>query len=166
MSTADDGTNLDPATIDLDAWIDGIVRPEVTVELYPHEYDYQQRIKALEKQIDALDRDADRSIEEPSPEVLMAQIQELRAERSRTALRVRLRQPLQAEMVEATIRANAENVPEADWPFWQVATACVEPAFTPDQLKRLCRRDRSGEAMWGQLFAAVNELLKGLPVPS
>ena len=34
MSTTDDGANLDASTIDLDAWIDEVVRPEVTVELY------------------------------------------------------------------------------------------------------------------------------------
>ena len=168
MSTTEDGANLDASTIDLDAWIDEVVRPEVTVELYPYEVDYARRLAAIEALIPAAEASTPetRGIDDPSIESLSAQLAELREERSRTALRVHLRQPLQSEFVEAAVRAKKAKVPERDWLFWQVATACIEPAFSPEQLRRLYARDRSGEAMWGQLVQAVNGLLAGLPVPS
>ena len=68
--------------------------------------------------------------------------------------------------VAAAVRAKKAKIPEGDWLFWQIATACIDPAFSPEQLRRLYARDRSGEAMWGQLVQAVNGLLAGLPVPS
>ncbi len=166
MSTTDDGLNLDPATVDLDAWIDDVQRPEVTVELYPREVAFRERLAELEAQVDAIDDDADRGLDDPSTATILAKIDELRAERAASTLRVRLRQPLQEEFVDAAVRAKRAKVPERDWVFWQIATACVEPAFTPEQLRRLSRRDRSGEAMWAQLVNAVQGLLKGLPVPS
>lgn len=167
MSTTPDGANLDPATVDLDAWIDEVERPEVTVELYPREIAYQARLAELEALVEKVSDDpAKRGLDDPSPEAILAQIEELRAERSRTALRVRLRQPLQSEMVDAAIRAKKAGVAERDWPFWQIATAIVEPQFSPEQLRRLHSRDRSGEHMWGQLVQAVNGLMAGLPVPS
>lgn len=167
MSTTPDGANLDPATVDLDAWIDEVERPEVTVELYPREVAYQARLAELEALVDQVEEDpAKRGLDDPSPEAILAQIDELRAERSRTALRVRLRQPLQAEFIDAAVRAKKAKAPQRDWLFWQIATAIVEPEFSPEQLRRLYARDRSGEAMWGQLVQAVNDLMRGLPVPS
>lgn len=167
MSTTPDGANLDPATVDLDAWIDEVERPEVTVELYPREVAYQARLKELEALVDKAEEDpAKRGLDDPSPEVILAQIQELAAERAKSALRVRLRQPLQAEFADAAVRAQKAKVPQREWLFWQIATAIVEPQFSPEQLRRLYARDRSGEAMWGQLVRAVEGLMAGLPVPS
>lgn len=167
MSTTPDGANLDPATVDLDAWIDEVERPEVTVELYPREIAYQKRLAELEALVEKVSDDPEkRGIDDPSPEGILAQIEELRAERARTALRVRLRQPLQAEFVDAAVRAKKAGAPQREWLFWQIATAIVEPEFSPQQLRRLYARDRSGEAMWGQLVQAVNGLMAGLPVPS
>lgn len=167
MSTTPEGANLDPATVDLDAWIDEVERPEVTVELYPREIAYQKRLAELEALVEKAEEDpAKRGLDDPSPEAILAQIQELAAERSRSALRVRLRQPLQAEFVDAALRAKKAKVPQRDWLFWQIATAIVEPEFSPEQLRRLRSRDRSGEHMWGQLVDAVEGLMAGLPVPS
>jgi hypothetical protein len=168
MSTTTDGANLSAEDFNLDEWIDEVVRPEVTVELYPYEVDYARRLKAIEDQIPAAEASSpeSRGMDEPSIETLLAQVADLRAERAKTTLRVRLRQPLQAEFTEAAVRAKKAGAPEREWPFWQIATACVDPAFSPEQLRRLYARDRSGEAMWGQLIQAVNGLLAGLPVPS
>ena len=46
MSTTHDGANLDAATFDIDRWIDDVVRPEVTVELYPSEPEYAAKVAA------------------------------------------------------------------------------------------------------------------------
>lgn len=167
MTTTPEGANLDPATVDLDAWIDEVERPEVTVELYPREAAYRARLAELEAMVERAEDDpAKRGMDDPSPEAILAQIEDLRAERARTALRVRLRQPLQAEFVDAAVRAKRAKVAQKDWVFWQIQTAIVEPAFSPEQLRRLHSRDRSGEAMWGQLVQAVEGLMAGLPVPS
>ena len=166
MSTNPAGDVTDPESFDVDAWIDDFVRPETVVELYPFEVDFARRVAAIEALIPAAENNTDRGMDDPTPETLYAQIQELRAERAQTALRVHLRQPLQAEFVEAAVRAKKAKVPERDWLFWQIATACIEPVFSPEQLRRLYARDRSGEAMWGQLVQAVNGLLAGPPVPS
>jgi len=168
MSTTEDGANLDAAEFSLDNWIDEVQRPEVVVELYPYEVKYAQRVAEIEALIPAAEASTPetRGMDDPSIESLSAQLAELREERSRTALRVHLRQPLQSEFVEAAVRAKKAKIPEREWLFWQIATACIEPEFSPEQLRRLYARDRSGEAMWGQLVAAVNGLLAGLPVPS
>ncbi|HZL05402.1 MAG TPA: hypothetical protein VFE45_08290, partial [Coriobacteriia bacterium] len=73
---------------------------------------------------------------------------------------------LQSEFVAAAVRAKKAKVPDRDWLFWQVATACIDPAFSPEQLRRLYARDRSGESMAAQLVLATRELAAGLPVPS
>ena len=169
MSKPQDGANLDAASFDLDSWIDDVVRPEVTVELYPFEVDFAAKIAAIEAQIPAAEKSTpeNRGIDEASPEQLSAQLAELWAERTRTALKVRVRQLTDDELTEALKAAKeaGEDDPEAI-NLRVIAASCVEPAFTVDQLKRLRTRDRSGESMTAQLLAAVNGLLVGLPVPS
>ena len=93
MSTTDDGANFDAGTIDLDAWIDEVVRPEVTVELYPYEVDYARRVAEIEAKIPAAEASTPetRGIDDPSLEALAAQVAELREERAKSALRVHLR---------------------------------------------------------------------------
>ena len=166
--TEQDGANLDAATFDLDAWIDDVVRPEVTVELYPYDIDFGIKVKAIQDQIPAAEKVTaeNRGLDDPAPEQLLAQIQELKAERSRTALRVRVKQLTTAEMAEAAAEASNANATPKDAPLYVIAAACVEPTFTAEQLKRLRARDRSGEGMIDQLIAAFNTLSLGLPVPS
>ena len=164
--TAHDGANLDASTFDLDAWIDDVVRPEITVELYPFEPEYAAKVAAIEAQMPAAEAATDRGMDDASPESLLAQLADLRAERDRTTVRVRVRQILDAEIVAAAQAAKAAGVDPLDATLWPIAAACVEPAFTGEQLARLARRDRSGNAMVGQLIAAVNGLLRAVPVPS
>ena len=162
-----DGANLDAAVFDLDAWIDDVVRPEVTVELYPYDIDLAVKVAAIEALIPDAEKMGDRGLDDPSPEQLLAQIQELREERSRTALKVRMRQLTDTEIagLVSDARDAGQDDPESiNLRF--IAASCVEPMFTVDQLKRLRTRDRSGESMTAQLLDAVNGLLGGLPVPS
>lgn len=163
-----DDSNLDASSFNLDAWIDGQVRPEITVELYPHDVEFGLRLKAIQDQVPAAEktRPEDRGLDDPSVEQLFAQIQELKAERTAKALRVRVRQLLDDEIVEAARLASEAKASERDAPLYIVAAACVEPAFTVEQLKRLRGRDRSGEGMVGQLIRALTTLNAGLPVPS
>lgn len=161
-----DGENLDASTFDLDGWIDGVVRPEITVELYPNEVEFATRVKAIQDQIPAAEKTTDRGMDDPSPEQLFLMIQELKAERAATALKVRVRQLLDDEMVAAAEEAVKAKASERDAPLYVIAAACVEPAFTVDQLKRLRGRDRSGEGMVRQLIGTINILNSGLPVPS
>lgn len=180
MSTTDDGANLDASTFDLDAWISDVVRPEVTVELYPFEVDYARKVAAIEAQIPAAQKmdPGNRGMDEASEEQLLAQIQELRAERAERALRVRVRQPTDTEIAEAFIAAKKAKAKPDDLELWAVAAATVHPSydgplsaakipphFTGPQLVRLRYRDRSGESMAAQLVLATRELAEGLPVP-
>lgn len=167
-TTDEPGSNLDASTFDLDAWIDDVVRPEVTVELYPHEIDFARKVAAIEAQIPAAEKVSaeNRGMDEATPEQLLMQLDALRAERSRTALRVRVQQRTDADIAAAAARAVKAKATEDDATLWVIADACVEPNFTPAQLKRLRDRDRSGESMINQLIAAINNLAAGLPVPS
>ena len=181
MSTTEDGANLDAAEFNLDAWIDDIVRPEVIVELYPYEAEYARKVAAIEAQIPAARKAApgDRGLNEASEEQLLAQVQELRAERSERALKVRVRQPTDTEIAEAFLAAKKAKAKQDDIELWAVAAATVHPSydgslaaakipphFTGPQLVRLRYRDRSGESMAAQLVLATRELATGLPVPS
>lgn len=167
MSTTD-GADLDASTFDLDAWIDGVQRPEITVELYRNETAFQIRLADLERQIEVAERnpDADRGIDEASAEVLRIQLDEMLAERSRNALRVRIRQLTDEEIVAAAAAAKDAGESQVDANLYALAAACVEPTFTPDQLKRLRDKSRDGQSMVNQLYGAANQLLTGLPVPS
>lgn len=163
-----DDTNLDASTFPLDDWIDGEVRPEITVELYPHEVEFGLRLKAIQDQIPAAEktRPEDRGLADPSPEQLLAMIQELKAERAAKALRVTVRQLLDDEIVAAARAASEAKASEKSAPLYVVAAACVNPKFTVEQLERLKGRDRSGENMVAQLVRTLNTLNAGLPVPS
>lgn len=165
---AESGANLDASTFDLDRWIDDVVRPEVTVELYPYEADYAAKVAAIEAQIPAAEKLSadDRGIDEASADQLHAQLSELRAERSRSALKVRVRQLTDDEITGALSAAKSAGAPEDEHKWWILAAACITPAFTPDQIKRLRARDRSGQDMVDQLALAVAGLQRGLPVPS
>ena len=170
MSTTEDrSAAMDAASFDLDAWIDDVVRPEIMIELYPFETDFAAKVAAIEAQIPAAEASTPemRGLDDPSPESLSAQLAVLRAERSRTALKVRVRQLTDTEIADTIKAAVAagEGGPETI-NLWHIAAACVEPAFTVDQLKRLGARDRSGESMVTQLLGAVWGLMGGLPVPS
>ena len=159
---------LDSATFDLDSWISGIVRPEVTVELYPYELDFAAKLAAIEAQIPAAEKVApeNRGMDEASAEQLLAQIVELKAERSRTALKVRVAQITNKEISSTRAQAKTDGLDEEATQLALIAAACVEPDFTVAQLERLRTRDRSGEQMVAQLQVAVVNLLQGLPVPS
>ena len=168
MTTPTDGADFDAATFDLDAWIDDVVRPEVTVELYPYEADYQRRVEAIEAQIPGAEKAGpeNRGVNDPSPESLLAELQALRDERERHTVRVRVRQLVDTEVVAAVEAAKKAGAPEADHILWSLSAACVDEAWTPERLKRLRDRDRTGQAMVAQLVAAANTLLRGVPVPS
>lgn len=170
---------MDAESFDVDAWIDDVVRPEVTVELYPREAEYLAKVTEIEKKVKAAEKvkSEDRGLEDASPEALLAQIEELRAQRSAEALKVRVRQVLDLELAEVmdAFRHRDEvdrdgydpaSATVADSSLWIVSAACVSPTFTPAQLERLRKRDRSGEGMVTQLVIAVAQLQQGLPVPS
>lgn len=160
---------FDPSTFDLDAWIDDVQRPEVVVPLYQNDAEYRRRVAEIEAQIPAAEKSGpeDRGLDEAAPEQLAAMLADLRAERERTALRVRVRQITDAEATGIILRAQKAGADATVVGFWIVAEACVEPTFTVDQLKRLHGRDVSGEAQVNRLVAAVNSLrTDGLPVPS
>ena len=163
-----DDTNLDPSTFDVDGWIDGVTRPEITVELYPHEIEFARRLKALQDQIPAAEKASpeNRGLDDATPEQLLVQIQELKAERTAKAMRVRVRQLVDEELVAAAKSAVDGKVSEKEAVLFLVSAACVEPALSVEQLKRLSARDKSGEGMVRQLIATVTQLQAGLPVPS
>lgn len=181
MSEPEKGHDLDAGVFDLDKWIDEIERPSVVVELYPHEDDYRRRVEEIEAQIPAAEKAGDeRGIDDPSPEALLAQLDELRRERAARTLRVRVRQLTDAETRLAAMAAYKAGVKsEFGNVMWGLAAATVAPDyhgpldvadvpthFTGPQLVRLHQRDRSGQAMVTQLLNAVNGLMEGLPVPS
>lgn len=163
-----DGTNLDASTFDLDKWIDGFERPQMTVTLYPFEATFEARVDAIEKALAKAERtsDEDRGLDDPTPAQLLAQMDELHAERDAKALRVLVQQPTDVEIAEALYAAERAKAPEDERYLWGVAAACVQPKFTGEQLVRLMKRDRSGEGMVIQLHVAVEQLMSGLPVPS
>jgi len=97
---------------------------------------------------------------------LLAQIVELKAERSRTALKVRVAQITNKEIAATRAQAKKDGLDEEATQLALIAAACVAPDFTVAQLERLRTRDRSGEQMVAQLQVAVVSLLAGLPVPS
>lgn len=158
---------FDASTFDLDAWIDEVQRPEVTVHLYPREAEFAARIAQIEAQIPDAEAtgDGDRGMDDATPEQLLAQIAVLKVERQKTALPVRVRQLTKKETRAALVKARKAGAPEEVWGLWGLAEACVEPAFTPQQLVRLYERDASGEAMVDQLAAAVTALTQGLTPP-
>lgn len=167
-STPRDGAALDATTFDLDAWIDGDVRPEVTVDLYPHEFEYLQKVAAIEAKLPAAEKTApaNRGLDDPSPEALLAELHELREARAASALKVRVRQ-MTREEIAATLRAALEaEAPKEDFTLWLAAEASVAPKFTVAQLKRLRARDLSGESQVNQLITAADDLTRVLPVPS
>ena len=168
MTKTNPSDAMDSSTFDLDSWISGIVRPEVIVELYPYELDFAAKVAAIEAQIPAAEKvDPDnRGMDEASAEQLLAQIEELKAERSRTALKVTVAQITNKEIVEVRKAAKADGLDEEGTQLALIAAACVAPDFTTAQLERLRTRDRSGEQMVAQLQVAVVSLLAGLPVPS
>ena len=170
---------MDAEAFDLDGWIDDVVRPEVTVELYPREAEYLAKVTEIEAKVKAAEKvkPEDRGMEDASPEALLAQIEELKAQRSAEALKVRVRQVLDVELADVmddfrhrdeTDRDGYDeaNAKVSDQTLWIVSAACVSPNFTPAQLDRLRKRDRSGESMVSQLVVAVAKLQAGLPVPS
>lgn len=182
-STPYDGADLRPETIDLDAWIDGVERPSVVVELYPYEAEYQAKVAEIEAKIQAAEKvsDEDRGMDEASAAVLLAQVEEMRRERSERALRVRVRQLIDADIVKAVKAAKKAGAPDDQVGLWTIAAATVHPDydgplnaedvpqhFTAEQLYRMGHRDRSGAAMVAQLNQAANSLLasSALPVPS
>lgn len=180
MSKDTQGDAYDAETFSLDDWIDQIQRPEITVELYPHDADYRRRVRAIEKQIPAAEKVTDRGMDDPTPEQLLMQLDELKRERSERALRVRLRQVTDADATHAALAARKAKVTDpADLMMWGLSTATVRPDyagpldakdvpphFTGPQLCRLRDRDRSGADMVAQLIQAANGLMEGLPVPS
>jgi len=166
--TPDPSAALDASVFDVDKWIDGVIRPEVVVELYPYELDFAAKVSAIEAQIPAAEKVTaeNRGMDEASAEQLLAQIEELKAERSRTALKVTVAQITNKEIVEVRKAAKADGLDEEGTQLALIAAACVAPDFTTAQLERLRTRDRSGEQMVAQLQVAVVSLLAGLPVPS
>jgi hypothetical protein len=171
-TTPEPGSNLDANVFDLDAWIDGIERPQLVVTLYPYEAMHEAKVDQIEKALARAERtkDGDRGLDEPSPEQLLAQMEELQAERDRNALRVTVQQPTDIELADAVIAAQKAHeagvgTPSDDY-LWGIAAACVEPRFTGEKLLKLRTRDRSGEYMVIQLQAACDQLMEPLPVPS
>jgi hypothetical protein len=163
-----DGSNLDPNSFDVDSWIDGVVRPEVTVPLYPHDAEFAARLKAVTDLIPAAEKTnpEDRGLDDPTPEALRLQVAEITAEREASALRVRVQQRTKLERGETLAEALRAGVQDKETTTaWLLSAACVEPKFTPDQILRLLHRDDSGEQMVLQLIRAVDSLDGGLTPP-
>lgn len=180
-TTPHDGADFDVTAFDLDAWIDDIERPSVVVELYPFEAQYQDEVAKIEAQIQAAEKagDEDRGLDEETASTLLARLDEMRRERSERALRVRVRQLIDADIVKAVKAAKKANASEDEVGLWTIAAATVHPDydgplsadevpqhFTARQLYKMGHRDRSGAAMVAQLAAAANSLVVGPPVPS
>lgn len=180
MSTTD-GADLDASTFDLDKWIDDIDRPSVVVELYPNEAEYQRRIAEIEAALPAAEKSSpdSRGIGDATPETLMAEFEALRAERERSIIRVRVRQLIDVDILNATKAAKKAGAKAEQVGLWTIAAATVHPDyegslsaedvpqhFTAEQLYRMGHRNRSGAAMVAQLADAANSLVTGLPVPS
>lgn len=160
--------NLNPEGFDLDSWIDGVERPTITVDLYPFEDEFAARVADIEAKIDAAEKVAaeNRGMDDASPEVLAAQLDELRREREAKTVHVKVRQLTKSESIGvAKAYKDRDGGPE-NVDVWMVAAACVDPDFTPEQLERLRTRDRTGEEMYAQLYVATDQVLRGLPVPS
>lgn len=168
MSKSESHEAMDAETFDLDAWIDDVERPTVTVELYQREAEYAAEVARIEALIPAAEKvkPEDRGANDASAEALLAQLEELRAKRSAEAIKVEVRQVLDAELAEIADEFKAREGGPDDVNLWIVSAATVSPHFTPAQLARLRKRDRSGEQMVAQLVVAVIELQRGLPVPS
>jgi DNA-binding transcriptional regulator YdaS (Cro superfamily) len=174
MSAPEPASNLDANVFDIDAWIDGIERPQLVVTLYPYEAMHEAKVAQIEKALARAERtqEGDRGLDEPSVNQLMAQMDAINAERERMALRVTVQQPTDVELADGVIawqkarRADGTAYPESDAYLWSIATACVTPKFTGEQLYKLRTRDRSGEYMVIQLQAACDQLMEPLPVPS
>ena len=83
--------NLNPEGFDLDAWIDGVERPTIIVDLFPFEGEFAARVADIEAKIDAAEKVSaeNRGMTDASPEVLAAQLDELRREREAKTVRVR-----------------------------------------------------------------------------
>lgn len=161
--------SLDAASFDIDAWIDGIERPTVTVELYPRDDEFRARVAKLEAAIDAAEKVTaeNRAMNDASPEALAAQLDELRAERAASVLPVTVQQLTKREIAKTLQAFNDRGDDDGTTDdMWVVAAACQKPTWTPQQLQRLRDRDRTGERMVAQLMVAVAEIQQGFSVPS
>lgn len=183
MTEQTDGAQLDAEDFDLDAWIDGTKRPETTVTLYPNDVEYIRRVRDLERRLGQAEKVApeNRGMDDPTPETIAAELDELRAEREAGGLRVRLRQITKAENLKAIAKAKkpGKDISPQQALYVVISKMTVHPSydgpldaddvpphFSPRQLERLYKRDASGEAMFQQLMTAADQLIAGLPTPS
>lgn len=158
-------TELDPASFDIDAWLDGASRPETVVELHRAGHllatlaDIEARMRVAEAT-----SPQDRSITDESPESLGEEWSRVAQEWADSALRVRVRALTTPEIKKARKAAKDAKAPEDDHVLWVVAAGTVEPQLTPEQLVTL--RDRIGEGELAVLSAAVLRLSNEAPKPT
>jgi len=165
----------DPNQFDIDAWIDDVERPHVVAVLHTRDHEFGTRLNELDEKMKTARnmKDTDRGLDDPTPESVMAELTALRAERERTARRVKVWQLTQAEIAAVAARAAQAGVTDPKVTgLWVLSAATADPTvpdstptFTPAQLQRLQRRDVTGERMVDELLAAFSKAEAGLTVP-
>ena len=157
---------LDPATFDLDAWLEEGPQTQV-VYLYPNDHDYARRLADLEQQARRAERiqPEDRSIDDPSVEQVAMLVDELKADRERTAIPIELRALRDAETVAVGLKAKKAKADKHEIEFWILAEAIQDERWTVERLRKLATRDAVGEDLLKQLIAAYNELKAGPSAP-
>jgi len=168
MSKTEGADISEPESFDLEAWIDGIIRPELTVALYPYEVDFIARSQALIAKIEAAGEvgPEDRGMDDATAAIYQIELDELKAERDKVSLLVRVSEITDKEIVAIRDQAKEDGLDEEATQMRLIAAACVEPKFTAEQLATMRDKTRSGVVMVNQLSAAVLALLRGLPVPT
>jgi hypothetical protein len=132
---------IDPATFDLDAWIDGAQRTERSAVVYARP-DLLAEIDHLDRQIESSRRAGpdDRGLDDPTPESLREKRDQLVAAFHASALEVRVRGLTRDEMNDREDAAKKDGVTGTDVDLYVLASAIVSPRFTLAQLKRMLER--------------------------
>lgn len=160
-------TARDPSRFDLGAFLTRGPRTE-TVYLYPRDDEYAKRLAELERQGVAAERmpEGNRGLDDPSPEQVLLQVEELKAERQASAVPITIRALRDVECAEVGERAAASGVKDprqVGW--WLLAEAIEDKTWTPETVEKLAVRDREGEALVAQMIAAYNEVMAGPSAP-
>lgn len=132
---------IDPATFDLDAWIDGAQRTERSAVVYARP-DLLAQIDHLDQAIASVRRvePEDRGVNDPTPESLRQERDQLVAQFHASALEVRVRGLTRDDIDEREKAAKAEGAVGTDVDLHVLASAIISPPFTRKQLKRLLER--------------------------
>lgn len=139
---------------DLDAWIDGTLRPTVSVEVYGK--------AGLKGRIQRLDADLRAATDPAQQRALAQQVEDLRADME-ASRRVFTLAGIDDERVEAISKAHADDPDELAAPFAILAEQTVDPKLTVAQLRKLAAG--LGTGYFAQTFlAASTQVQAGLGV--